>query len=310
MTNDYNASSTICAKIAELRRASGMTQDALAEKLGVTYQAVSKWENGISCPDITLIPAIADIFDVSIDALFGRTEEKETSSDTLPWENDNKLHAVLFRGTKILSKQEYKNEKMNITLDVNGSVKEIICSEFPVSCHNVEGNISAGAVTCDVVEGDVNAGSITCNTIEGDVNAGGITCDSIEGDIVMRGGGSIACNGEICGDILAEQCNISVNGDVSGDILMREKASELSIEGDVSGDIIISGANCTVTIEGDTDGDIDISGTNCTVTIEDDMDGGIDISGANCTVTIEGDMDGDIDVNAEGATLHIEGDIS
>ena len=52
MTNDYNVNTIICAKIAELRRASGLTQDALAEKLGVTYQAVSKWENAISCPDI------------------------------------------------------------------------------------------------------------------------------------------------------------------------------------------------------------------------------------------------------------------
>ena len=291
MTNDYNVNTIICAKIAELRRASGLTQDALAEKLGVTYQAVSKWENAISCPDIALIPAISDIFGVSIDALFGRTEEKEVSSETLPWGNDNKLRAVLFRGTTLVSKQEYKNEKTNITLEVKGSVREVICSEFPVSCHNVEGNISAGSVTCDVVEGDVNAGSITCDTIEGDVNAGGITCDNIEGDIVMKDGGNITCSGEVCGGLMAEQCNISISGDVSGDIIMSEKASPLTIEGDMDGDIIIHGENGVVTIE-------------------DDMDGDIIISGENCVVTIEGDMDGDIQVQAKGATLNIEGDVS
>lgn len=271
MTNDYNVNTIICAKIAELRRASGLTQDALAEKLGVTYQAVSKWENAISCPDIALIPAISDIFGVSIDALFGRTEEKEVSSETLPWGNDNKLRAVLFRGTTLVSKQEYKNEKTNITLEINGSVKEVICSEFPVSCHNVEGNISAGSVTCDVVEGDVNAGGITCDTIEGDVNAGGITCDSIEGDIVMKGGGNVTCNGEVCGDLIAEQCNISVSGDVSGDIIMNEKASPLTIEGDMDGDIIISGENCVVTIEGDMCGDIQVRAKGSTLNIEGDI---------------------------------------
>ena len=271
MTNDYNVNTIICAKIAELRRSSGLTQDALAEKLGVTYQAVSKWENAISCPDIALIPAISDIFGVSIDALFGRTEEKEVSSETLPWGNDNKLRAVLFRGTTLVSKQEYKNEKINITFEVKGNVKEVICSEFPVSCHNVEGNISAGSVTCDVVEGDVNAGSITCDTIEGDVNAGGITCDNIEGDIVMRDGGNITCSGEVCGGLMAEQCNISISGDVSGDIIMSEKASPLTIEGDMDGDIIVNGENCVVTIEGDMDGDIQVQAKGATLNIEGDV---------------------------------------
>ena len=62
MTSDSNSNIVLCTKIAELRRAAGLTQDALAEKLGVTFQAVSKWENMLSCPDIALIPALADIF--------------------------------------------------------------------------------------------------------------------------------------------------------------------------------------------------------------------------------------------------------
>lgn len=60
----------IGAKIAELRKARGMKQDELAEMLGVTPQAVSKWENDASMPDIALLPEIADIFDVTIDDLF------------------------------------------------------------------------------------------------------------------------------------------------------------------------------------------------------------------------------------------------
>lgn len=58
--------------IATKRKELGYTQEAFAGKLGITPQAVSKWENGIGYPDITLFPAIADVFGMSIDELFGR----------------------------------------------------------------------------------------------------------------------------------------------------------------------------------------------------------------------------------------------
>ena len=63
---------TIGRRIAENRKRLGMTQDQLAEKLGVTAQAVSKWENDQSCPDITMLPRLAEIFGISTDALLGR----------------------------------------------------------------------------------------------------------------------------------------------------------------------------------------------------------------------------------------------
>lgn len=50
-----------------------MTQDQLAERLGVTAQAVSKWENDQSCPDINMLPRLAEIFGTTTDALLGRT---------------------------------------------------------------------------------------------------------------------------------------------------------------------------------------------------------------------------------------------
>lgn len=57
--------------ISQKRKELGLTQDALAEKLGITPQAVSKWENGVGLPDVTLFPAIAKVLGVSTDALFG-----------------------------------------------------------------------------------------------------------------------------------------------------------------------------------------------------------------------------------------------
>jgi Predicted transcriptional regulators len=58
--------------ISRHRRRRGLTQQQLANRLGVSYQAVSKWENGQTCPEITLLPLLADIFQVTLDELFGR----------------------------------------------------------------------------------------------------------------------------------------------------------------------------------------------------------------------------------------------
>lgn len=57
--------------ISERRKAKGMTQDELAAKLGVSAQAVSKWENNLSCPDISLLPEISKLFGISVDELLG-----------------------------------------------------------------------------------------------------------------------------------------------------------------------------------------------------------------------------------------------
>lgn len=63
---------TLGKRIAAHRKALGLTQDQLAEQLGITAQAISKWENDLSCPDITLLPKLADIFATTTDALLGR----------------------------------------------------------------------------------------------------------------------------------------------------------------------------------------------------------------------------------------------
>ena len=57
-------------KIRELRKQRGITQEQLAESIGISFQAVSKWENNIALPDITLVPVLASYFGVAIDELF------------------------------------------------------------------------------------------------------------------------------------------------------------------------------------------------------------------------------------------------
>ena len=62
---------TLGKRIMEHRKRLGLTQDQLAEKLGITAQAISKWENDLSCPDIGTLPKLADIFGISTDELLG-----------------------------------------------------------------------------------------------------------------------------------------------------------------------------------------------------------------------------------------------
>ena len=57
--------------IAELRKQNNMTQAEVADALHISYQAVSKWERGESLPDITLLPGISELFQISIDKLLG-----------------------------------------------------------------------------------------------------------------------------------------------------------------------------------------------------------------------------------------------
>lgn len=61
--------------IRRLRREADMTQESVADALGVTYQAVSRWENGQSYPDIELLPSLAALFGVDMDRLFGIDDE-------------------------------------------------------------------------------------------------------------------------------------------------------------------------------------------------------------------------------------------
>lgn len=74
--------------IRQLRRRDKKTQEQLAEALGVTSQAVSRWESGGSYPDMNLIPSIANFFGVSIDELFGYEGERTRRIDALAEEID------------------------------------------------------------------------------------------------------------------------------------------------------------------------------------------------------------------------------
>lgn len=85
---------TLGKRILYYRKRMGMTQDQLAERMGVTAQAVSKWEHDLSCPDVTALPRLAEIFGITTDQLLGITgaapqqegrEERPKKEEKEPW---------------------------------------------------------------------------------------------------------------------------------------------------------------------------------------------------------------------------------
>lgn len=69
---------TIGKRIASLRRGKGLTQDEISEMMGVSPQAVSKWENDQSCPDITSLPQLAEILGITVDELLSGKKAEPT----------------------------------------------------------------------------------------------------------------------------------------------------------------------------------------------------------------------------------------
>lgn len=77
---------TIHETIRRLRRSKGLSQKELAERLGVSCQAVSKWERGVNLPDILLLPALCATLGISADELLDcpPATRRETRSDAAP----------------------------------------------------------------------------------------------------------------------------------------------------------------------------------------------------------------------------------
>lgn len=81
--------------IYELRKERGVTQEELAAELGVTAAAVSKWEKGNTLPDVLMVCALADFFDVTADALLGRARELKPLVLVTEGEDRKKIETLL-----------------------------------------------------------------------------------------------------------------------------------------------------------------------------------------------------------------------
>jgi len=106
-------SNTLGSRISEYRKRAEITQDQLAEKMNVSPQAVSKWENDLSCPDISLLPQLADLFNISIDELMRGDNSKAEITRIVP-QNERKPFDKLI--LKIAIQDGEDSVKVNLPL--------------------------------------------------------------------------------------------------------------------------------------------------------------------------------------------------
>ena len=88
---------TIGQRIAALRREKNLKQDDLAQMLEVSPQAVSKWENDQTCPDISLLPKLAKILGVSVDELLSGKQEQQPVVTLVPEEQRKDIKDMMLR---------------------------------------------------------------------------------------------------------------------------------------------------------------------------------------------------------------------
>ena len=188
---------SIGKNIACFRKAKGWTQAELGEKIGVSNQAVSKWESETSMPDVMLLPALADAFGCYIDELFSREVKTEIHYDhcaEFPWADDNTIRIFQTVGKKIMKSQEV-NTCMEVTFprNCNETTRQYFKVEVLgnlMSDSSINGDVVChGYIDCHEINGDVSAqGSITAYEINshGKVVCNSLKCDKIEGFVTIK----------------------------------------------------------------------------------------------------------------------------
>lgn len=221
-----NVNNVLAANILKYRKNSGLSQDELAQKLGVTFQAVSKWENAKAAPDITFLPMMADIFGCYIDELFSREINTEIHYDhcaEFPWADDTVIRGVVCEGRKILQCESLVDR---FTFEIIGDAKNV-----QSGCNiDVNGNVSGGCKAgkninvSGVVSGGCNSGAeiVIGGHLSGGCNSGGdiTVAGSLSGG--CNTGGAITCGGNLSGDI-----------NCGGDVTVEGNVEAVKIKGDV-----------------------------------------------------------------------------
>ena len=235
-----NINITLAANILKYRKKCGLSQDELAQKLGVTFQAVSKWENAKAAPDITFLPIMADIFGCYIDELFSREIKTEIHYDhcpEFPWADDTVIRGVVCEGRKILQQSELVDR---FTFEIKGDSKNVQ-SECNIE---VNGNVSGGCksgknlIVSGAVSGGCQAGRevVIGGHLSGGCNAGR---DITVGGSLSGGcntGGAIACGGDLVGDINCRDVTVKGNVEsmrIKGNVICNSLKCD-KVEGNVT----------------------------------------------------------------------------
>lgn len=142
---------TLGQRIGNLRKDKGYTQEDVAERLNVSPQAVSKWENDISCPDIMLLPELAKLLGVTVDMLLG--SEPEMPVQLISQEHARNLDNMMLR--IIVNSADGDKVRINLPMSL---IKVGI--EMGVSMSEVSGNSSLKNIDLNQIMGMVEKGII------------------------------------------------------------------------------------------------------------------------------------------------------
>ena len=150
-------------RFQRLRKAKGFTQEQIAERVNISYQAVSKWENDISSPDISILGELANILEVTVDELLGRVDPNKV---TLVEEPQRKELKNMLLKIIVDSKD---GDKVNIKLPML-IIKTFLDSGMPIS---INGNKSLENIDFkqifDLVEQGVVGELVNIESSDGDI---------------------------------------------------------------------------------------------------------------------------------------------
>ena len=157
---------TLGKRIAALRREKGLKQDELAEKLGVSAQAVSKWENDQTCPDISLLPLLAKTLGVTVDELLSGKQESAPAVQIVPANERKDIKDMILR--IVVSSAENDNVRVNIPLSlVKVGVDAGLNMSQITSGNEALKNIDLGKIL-ELVEQGVIGNLVEVESAEGD----------------------------------------------------------------------------------------------------------------------------------------------
>lgn len=215
---------TFSEKLKAIRKQSGMSQEKLAEQIGVSRQAITKWETDAGIPDIANIMAISALFDISIDELLSNEKEMKKQADYLfesmtEYDIDEpKRYDMKLGGASSLVLSGYDGEKIRVRIVSN--TLATLRNDFKVKIDDTKKRIDVDivrrngmteatakeAVTIFVQIPNLYAGKIELAIQAERIAINSLTCDNIELDVKAR---NILLDGVI--GTVEINCNLDMN---------------------------------------------------------------------------------------------------
>lgn len=192
---------TLEEQIRNYRKQAGLSQEKMADKIGVSRQAITKWENGTGIPDISNLMVIAQLFQISVDELLSNEKSEKKQSEYLyesrtEYDIDNKKnYDINLGGANTVILKAYDGEKISVSLFSN--IIKDIQSDYKVKIDDMKNGIDVdvhrlnNASEANAKEGLIIQISLPCKylgKIEVAVNAKKIEVYGIDNEIIELNG--------------------------------------------------------------------------------------------------------------------------